>query len=484
MKRFLKVFIISAATVAIIVAVLTLVNAFIARSLPELKIWHTTILNSEYRADDSKRPETFKGYLELEKKVFDELTKRVYSVIDNEDKTILNRYYEGSRTHPDLFNPNWNRSFEFVPNEIKGGILLIHGLTDSPYTMRQLGEIFKTQGLYVLGIRLPGHGTVPGALTTVLWEDWMNVAKLGVRHIKEKIKESQPLYLAGFSLGGTIAVKYTMDSLDSEKLTTPNKIFLLSPAIGITPMAMFAGWHKVLSHLSYFEKYKWLEIEPEYDPFRYHSFTKNAAYQIHKLTLKVRSQINNLKKSGRIQKLPPIMTFNSIVDSTVLTEATIYGLYNKLDVKGNELVLFDINRNPNFKAFIMPKCNVLLKKLIRHSNLPYHLTIISNSHNDLLEVDEQTRLARTDYRVIKPLKIAWPDGVYSLSHIAVPFSPDDPIYGKNRELAPPNFLHINSFNLRGENGFLRVSPYRLSRQRYNPFFSYIEKRLIKAVKTK
>ena len=50
------------------------------------------------------------------------------------------------------------------PPEIRGGALLLHGLTDSPYSLRHVAELLAQQGYYALGLRLPGHGTFPAAI--------------------------------------------------------------------------------------------------------------------------------------------------------------------------------------------------------------------------------------------------------------------------------------------------------------------------------
>ena len=47
--------------------------------------------------------------------------------------------------------------------EAIGGALLVHGLTDGPYSMRTIGEGLRAGGYHVLALRLPGHGTVPRA---------------------------------------------------------------------------------------------------------------------------------------------------------------------------------------------------------------------------------------------------------------------------------------------------------------------------------
>jgi hypothetical protein len=63
----------------------------------------------------------------------------------------------------------------FAPGQQKAyrrGVLLTHGLSDSPYTMRHLAEFFRQNGFRVMAILLPGHGTQPGDLLDVTWQEW------------------------------------------------------------------------------------------------------------------------------------------------------------------------------------------------------------------------------------------------------------------------------------------------------------------------
>ncbi len=43
--------------------------------------------------------------------------------------------------------------------------------------------------------------------------------------------------------------------------------------------------------------------------------------------------------------MPPVLTFQSVVDFTVSTQAVVSALYGNLPANGSELVLFDVNRN-------------------------------------------------------------------------------------------------------------------------------------------
>ena len=73
----------------------------------------------------------------------------------------------------------------------------------------------------------------------------------------------------------------------------------------------------------------------------------------------------------------------------------------------------------------------------------------------------------------EPTDLAWPAGVFALSHVAVPVSPDDPVYGAT----PPSHRHravyLGRLELLGEQGLLATPPNALVRLRFNPFFPYL-----------
>ena len=64
----------------------------------------------------------------------------------------------------------------------------------------------------------------------------------------------------------------------------------------------------------------------------------------------------------------------------------------------------------------------------------------------------------------------------SLSHIAPPFPPDDPLYGRHDPGKDRIFL--GEVSIRGERGLLQLSPGWLIRLRYNPFYDYLEQRVV------
>lgn len=75
------------------------------------------------------------------------------------------------------------------------------------------------------------------------------------------------------------------------------------------------------------------------------------------------------------------------------------------------------------------------------------------------------------------LDLAWPPGFISLSHIALPFSPEDPMYGA-RPPEDKEALFVGDIPIRRERGLLRISSDWLLRLRYNPFYALLEPRVL------
>jgi len=143
----------------VLVVIGLLAGAVISRSKKDLEKWHTAVPMDEFHRSLSV-DFTFKDYLKLEERLAASLKK--YEIIKGTSGySYILRYITGGANNPDSLPQNWNWSYELVPDQIRGGALLLHGLTDSPYSVRTLGELLRDKGYYVLCLRLPGHGTVP-----------------------------------------------------------------------------------------------------------------------------------------------------------------------------------------------------------------------------------------------------------------------------------------------------------------------------------
>lgn len=460
----------AAAALVLIILTIMLIRAFDARRMPELRSWHTTRFETEFAASDVRADTTYADFLAAETAVFEELDREV--LVDSDGLEVISRFERGNVADPASFPVNWNRSFEMRPERPWGGIILVHGLTDSPYSVRALAEIFRDRGLLVVAPRMPGHGLAPSGLLDATWHDWLAVIRLAVRYVQDQVGADAPLLLGGYSNGGALVVKYTLDALDEAQYPSPAQVYLFSPAIGVTTFAVFASWHKLLAGIPYFHQFRWSGLQPEFDPYKYNSFPKIAGHQSWDLARAISAQLQQQQASGRLGEMPPVITFQSLADATVLTSAIVNELYARLPSPTGELVLFDVNRRDLMRDFLQPHYLRMIDQLESGASLGYTLTVVSNEGAGGGAV-VRTRLPGGGRLEDHTIPLEWPAGVYSMSHVAVPFRPDDPIYGAERT----SELSIGAWQPRGERGVLTVSVEQLMRLRHNPFFSYMQDRI-------
>ena len=307
--------------------VLVTVFVLYLESRPDLSIWHTAALDAEFTTES---PVTdFAEYIKLEEKLFQQLADDVYARVPPEGRHYLNRYNRGSMSDPNSWTQNWNRTFELPQESPKAGVLLLHGMSDSPYSLHTIGLRLHEAGTMVIGLRIPGHGTAPSGLVQTHWQDMAAAVRLAMVHLQEKA-DGKPLYIIGHSNGSALALHYTLSTLDDPQLPKPDGLVLVSPAIGVTPLAAFAVWQARLGSLLGLDKLAWNDLGVEYDPYKYNSFAVNAGDQVYRLTSAIQKGIKKHKDAGRLEKLPPILAFQSDVDTTVSTSAIIAGLFEKL----------------------------------------------------------------------------------------------------------------------------------------------------------
>ena len=84
------------------------------------------------------------------------------------------------------------------------GVLLIHGFTGSPQSMRPLGQFLGDKGLSVVGVRLPGHGTTWQDLNSRTSDEWVATVDAA---LDKMLRSHSEVFLAGLSGGGTLALE-------------------------------------------------------------------------------------------------------------------------------------------------------------------------------------------------------------------------------------------------------------------------------------
>jgi alpha-beta hydrolase superfamily lysophospholipase len=413
----------------------------------------------------------------LEDELFQQLDEKVYARVETGPEYALARYSSGSAADPHLRNPNWNRSFEMSAEEPVGGVLLLHGMSDSPYTFRTLGNALNERGYWVVGLRLPGHGTAPSGLKSVRWQDMAAAVRLSASHLGSAVG-GRPIHVVGYSTGGALAVNFALDALEGTASPVPASLVLVSPAVGIHPAAALAGMKAGLSAIPGLGGLAWLQIVPEFDPYKYNSFATNAGALVHRLTRRVGQRIRERLRMNPGEVLPPTLVFKSTVDATVSTEAVVDRMLDLLAPERHELVLFDVNRFAVKSRLMIADPAPLTDRLMAETDLPFSVTFVTNEN-----VDSAAVVARykppysTGVATTEELKLDWPRGVISLSHVALPIPPDEPLYGRR----PPDnedVLFLGEMALQGERGLLVFPVDWLLRLRYNPFYDYLETRAI------
>jgi len=440
-------------------------------SLPSLSTCHTTILENEFTTHSKIK--NISEYIALEKKLFDELETKVYEKTLPEEQNRINRYTKESISNPSLWEPNWNKSFELEVQNPKGAVLLIHGMSDSPYSLHTQAEYLHKNGFWVLGLRMPGHGTIPSGLRNMKWQDMAAVVELGMKHLEKKLG-SKPIHIMGYSTGAPLALNYTLKALEEKStLRVPDSLVFYSPAIGVSAAAPLAVWQSRIGYLFGLPKLEWNSIIPEYDPFKYGSFAVNAGDQVYRLAKEVQKQFDTREKHPSKKTFPTILSFSSIVDSTVSVPAVVDNLFNKLPKGKHSLVLFDINHNFNRNNVVKSSVSSNIQAVrnsISHENYTFELITNINTKNKNVE-----RII--NHKIVKPLPYQWAKGLYSLSHLALPISPNDPLYGNEDAPKSPG-IQLGHLAIYGETGVLQISSSSLLRQRWNPFHGYIKQRVL------
>lgn len=441
-----------------------------------LALWHTFVPRELTAAEIDATDWT--GYLAAEQRVFEEVRTQVSDRLEAPDRIVTNRYFEGAPMYAEHFAHDWNRSYVLEPaGPPVGAAVLIHGLTDSPYSLRDIAEVYREHGFVAIGLRLPGHGTVPAALTEAHWPDWVAATRLAMREAWRRLGPQAPVHLVGYSCGGTLALKYTLDACEHGVLAMPSQLVLLSPMIGVTGFARFAGLAGLPAILPPFAKAAWLDLVPEYNPFKYNSFPVNAARQADFLTNVLQNQLQRLARERKLAALPPILSFQSVIDDTVSASAVMRALYAQLPENSSEIVLFDVNRNHRFDSLLRASSLQALQRLLPSGPQRYRTTIIANAAEDDSRTVVRTIPPDADEVTVTPLPLRYPDNIFSLSHIALPFPPNDPLYGTEPDTSENFGVRLGTEAPRGERGALVLSLDAVLRISSNPFYAYVRERI-------
>ena len=486
---------------ALLVLALTLAlgfTLFAVSALPPLQPWHTELLRNEFDAQRHQGLD-FAGYQRLEAQLFDELQAKtaqwardgidlacpqpatVSALVAPDDcATQAAETFRTSRFNSAAWvqrlaqGAPYNRSFRITPPRVDGHALLVHGLTDSPYSMRAMAASLQQRGFEVTVLRLPGHGTLPSMMTSMDARDWTAALRIAARDVAARVGPGQPFYIGGYSSGGTLVLQYALDALQDATLRRPDRVLLMSPAIALTRVAALAEVIDVftLVPLPELDKARWQAVAPEFDPYKFNSFPVNASRQINRATRALQRSLEEAQRSGRLAQLPPVVSWQSVVDSTVGSAGLVDQVYARLDNPAHRLVMFDLNRLPDLAGVARPQARSLIDRLER-ARRGYTLDLVSNADGNLSRIAVR-RLAPDGRSELRPSALDWPANLVSLGHVALPFPADDPVYGFLPGSGRNGIPSVGSWLLRGENGAITLALGSLTRLRSNPFWPLID----------
>ena len=144
----------------------------------------------------------------------------------------------------------------------------------------------------------------------------------------------------------------------------------------------------------------------------------------------VQAGLREAARSGAIERMPPVLAFQSVVDDTVDASAVDRLLFDKLAADRNELVLFDVNRNRLLQPLQLAEKTAWADALLHGTAHAHAVTMVGTTSLDDAAAVARTRRANADALAMEALGIDYPTDVFSLSHIALPFAEDDALYGR------------------------------------------------------
>ena len=118
------------------------------------------------------------------------------------------------------------------------GVLLCHGFTSTPQSLRPWAEFLARAGMTVTLPRLPGHGTTWQEMSHTRWEDWYAELERAFVALRGTSAE---VFVMGLSLGGCMALRLAeVHGADVRGLVIANPSLTVdAPLLHIAPLLKY-----------------------------------------------------------------------------------------------------------------------------------------------------------------------------------------------------------------------------------------------------
>jgi carboxylesterase len=207
-------------------------------------------------------------------------------------------------------------------NEV--GILVLHGFTGSPKSMRPWAEALAAEGWTVRLPLLPGHGTTWQDMNLTTWEDWYAEVEKGLRDLQSRCST---VFVMGLSMGGSLTLRLAEQHGDSIA-----GIVLVNPAVHserpdrhLLPLLqlVIGSFPGISNDIA----------KPGQDEGAYDKIPLKAAHSLSQLWKQVKADIAKVTQ--------PMLLFRSAVDHVVEPSNAAFILSHVSSTDKEEVVLAD-----------------------------------------------------------------------------------------------------------------------------------------------
>lgn len=272
--------------------------------------------------------DSFGFYIEENRRRIDQSLRDYYFNRSDEPFGAYSQEEVLNMRSPYQIDPSAARCEAALANESKG-FLLVHGLSDSPYLLKQLATSLAEAYPCALirGLLNAGHSTVPGDLLKVRGEDWYRTFEYGIDSFANQVDS---LFVVGYSNGSALALKYADQNRDAQTLSG---LILLSPGLETRDRRAFLSpWLKIFL--------PWINRNDDLDAVKYESFATNAAAEFYHLTQEI--------SPGKVEPLElPVLMVVSGDDTTINNQATVDFFCSSIAAESRKMIWYQSSINPD-----------------------------------------------------------------------------------------------------------------------------------------
>jgi carboxylesterase len=112
--------------------------------------------------------------------------------------------------------------------DASAGVLLSHGFTGTPQSIRPWGEALHQAGYTVACPLLPGHGTRWQDMNRTTWQDWYGALNQEYLALRERLPAGATVVVGGLSMGGTLVTRLVEEHAGTP--AEPDGLLLVNPS--------------------------------------------------------------------------------------------------------------------------------------------------------------------------------------------------------------------------------------------------------------